>query len=183
MCGDHIKSAPTKAPYVIRRTRVFGIVSGSVSITNAKKNKTEYRRVVSIPAIGFLDVSATTASAETPNARMRSNRLSLYTTVNPPTRIIGSNAGLPATHHVAGISNRNADSTTANAAGLKICFPPIAIIYFDADARTATRASVTEPTTSVNITGVIINASIKAVIKTDSRFVTAPYIRAISDIV
>ena len=51
-------------------------------------------------------------------------------------------------------------------------------MYFEADATTATAARIIEPLMSENSAGTNMSASISAVIKDDSTFVTAPNIRA-----
>ena len=98
--------------------------------------------------------------------------------MSPPTRINGRSAVFPAAHHVAGAPKRNADITAARAAGLNRCFFRNAKIYLDTFASKATIISDLRPTASVGVTGEKISASMSAVIKTDSAFVTAPHIHA-----
>ena len=77
-------------------------------------------------------------------------------------------------HHAVCTPNRYADNTRASATGLKICFLRNTRIYFDADAIMATVARIMEPLTSENSIGDNTRASMSAVIKDDSTFVTAP---------
>ena len=75
------------------------------------------------------------------------------------------------THQLAERPIPNEVNTTAIATGLKICFLPIAKIYFDATPHTAAHPKKTMP--DLALIGVIISARISTVIYTDSKFVGA----------
>jgi len=100
---------------------------------------------------------------------MRSRRIFLIIS-RPPINTNGNMAAVP-THQLAVCLGPKAVSTTAIAAGLKICLPLIVIKYLDAIASpdTASKNKILKP---VGV-GVIISANIRAVISDDSGFIGA----------
>src|SRR3989344_902816 len=159
----------------MREIRVGGIVSGSVSITNARKKNEECWSVWVMAVSGVLPWAVTTivTSDTSEKARIRSKRRILRTMSNPPISTNGRSDIFPPTHQVADWSTTSAASATPNAAGLKICFLPMASTYFDAIAHTEARMRNQTPVISVGETGAIMIARISAVMYTDSTLVCA----------
>ena len=149
----------------MRVQRSGGIVSGSVSITNARKKKAECEKVWSTGAKGSpaKRVSEMVMSETTEKAITRSKRRILRTMHKPPMTTMGMSAELPATHQVADWPIVRAASATPNAAGLKTCFLPIARIYFEAIANTDAKTRKPIPEASFHETGEMISARINAV--------------------
>ena len=81
----------------------------------------------------------------------------------PPMSTTGSSGRLPPTHQVAGWPSSSAGSRTPKAAGLKTCLRPTAKMYFDAIAQTEAKASAPMPRTSVRPTGLMMSATMSAV--------------------
>src|SRR5579864_6810045 len=123
----------------MRHGRVGGVVSGSVSIINAKKNIGAWRNTFSSVVKGleavFVKIVVPIAKARKLNTR--SNRWIFRVIRRPPARTTWSIGRFPPIHQLADRPIVNAVKATANAAGLKRCFLFGAIMYFDAIAQIA----------------------------------------------
>src|SRR3989344_959774 len=149
-----------------------GVVSGSVSMTVEKNirgvDATALHPSVKILPLCIKELPKVTIRLAIMAPRTKSKRWSLRVINNPPKRTNGSIEAVPI-HQLADWSKIKAVITTAIAAGLKICFLPMAKTYFEAIAKTdAEEASIKKFKSAKESAGEIIKARIRAVMYVDS---------------
>lgn len=162
---------------MIRNQRRGGVVKGSVSITKAKKKTGVLTRNIQKfgkNVLKFDTVEKRVVTVATSRKlKTRSKRNIFLVNINPPTSTNGNIHSVPI-HQLAEPLIAYAVRTTANAAGLKICFRLMAKIYFEAIAQTDAHAARLKKTISCgDDIGFMISTSIRAVIYADSTFVGA----------
>jgi len=157
-------------------------VSGSVSITKAKKKKAEFFNVIKRVFRIFDESEPLKNASKAMLSRADMKKLTnnsmwrIFLIINSPPKItIGSIDGVP-THQLAEKFIVKDTRTTAIATGLKICFLLIANIYFEATPQIlAQNASGKNCEYTPPSIGVIIKNNIRAVMYIDSTFVGALY--------
>src|SRR5260370_34155060 len=178
ICGS-IKT-PTSDAYHSCLPDEVGDVWGSVSITKPKNSaalNSRWRRLATTSPPVNIENNTVAATTTTKNVVIICPRRILRTIRTPPITTNGTITGVPI-HQLGVCCAPYVVSTTATAAGLKICLRLIAKMYFDTMASPA--AASKNSMFILSRLGVIINAKINAVMTYESELTGAENIQAIS---